>query len=180
MLQEELLKTYADMKESLDSAPESPVPFPVVKDEKLSVIGDANETQINRHDFTITFKFPVGTVEGQTESIVRKKEFKNVFITPRKSMRVISIVCRMMPFFRKIVDDNGTSKIEKYSLEEIVGLIGEHGTVFSNDMYDLVAGVLDIDDDVVDFMEPDSVLNATAQIFREYPELINEAEAFFS
>lgn len=180
MLQDELLATYADMKESLDNAPESPVPFPVVKDEKLSVIGDANETQINKHDFQIRFKFPRGAIDGQTEDIVRTKEFKNIFIAPRKSMKVISIVCRMMPFFRKVIDDSGEARIEKYSLNEILELIGEHGDVFSNDMYELVASVLDIDEEMIDFMEPDSVLDATAQIFRNYPELLNEAESFFS
>lgn len=180
MLQEELLKTYADMKEGLDEAPDSPIPFPVIKDDKMSVIGDVNKTDKNAHDFKIVFEFPVGAIEGEDKPIIREKEYKNVFISPQKRMDIVSIVCRMMPFFRKIMDEKGNITIEDYSTEEIVRLVGEHGNVFAHDMYDLVATVLGIDDEMKQFMQVGSVLPASSQIFKEYPDVINEAEAFFS
>lgn len=175
MLQDELLKTYEEIDQAIEDAPESTVPFPVVKDEKLNVVGDANETQINKKDFKIKFKFPKGSISGKDEEVVKEVEYNNIFISPRRSIEVISIMCRMMPFFHKI---DGTD-IEKYSRDEMMALVGEYGHVFARDMYDLVACVLGIDEKLYDFIEPVSAMQASVQIFREFPEVVNEAETFF-
>lgn len=178
MIQEELLSTYNEVKNGIDQAPESPVPFPVIKDEKMSVIGDANETQINDHDFKITFRLPDGVSDGQKVEggVLKEVEYKNVFITPRQSGKVVASLCKMLPFFRKIVD-NGA---EEYTQDEVVELLAEFGDEFVDDMYDLVAKVLKIDDALIDYMTPGSAMQATVQIITQYPEVVNEAEAFFS
>ena len=46
-------------------------------------------------------------------------------------------------------------------------------------MYDLVAAVLHIDDDLKEYMYPSSVFDAVSKIFMQYPELVNEADTFF-
>lgn len=178
MTQDELLKTYDEIKEGIDNAPESPVPFPVVKDDKVNVIGDANETQINKRDFKIVLKLPA-EVDGDNDGkgyTLKEVEFKDVFITPRQSAKVVSSLCRLMPFFRKI--EENTAK--EYAENEVVELLAEFGDEFVDSMYDLVAKVLKIDPSLVDFMTQASVINATVKIINDYPEVINEAEAFFS
>lgn len=177
MRQEELLTAYEEIKEGIDKAPESPVPFPVVKDEKMSVIGDANETQINKHDFKITFRLPEGVAEGQKVAggVLKEIEYKDVFITPRQSGKVVSSLCRMLPFFRKIVDKG----VGEYTQEDVQELMAEFGDEFVDDMYDLVAKVLKIDDALIDYMVPASAVAATVKIVTDYPEVVNEAEAFF-
>ena len=178
MKQEELLHAYEEIKEGIDAAPESPVPFPVVKDEKMSVIGDANETQINKHDFKITFRLPEGVSDGEKVDggVLKEVEYKNVFITPRQSGKVVSSLCKMLPFFRKIVDNGVT----EYTHDDVIELLAEFGDDFIDDMYDLVAKVLKIDDALIDYMVPASAVSATVQIVTQYPEVVNEAEAFFS
>lgn len=178
MQQDELLKAYEEIKEGIDKAPESPVPFPVIKDEKMSVIGDANETEINKHDFKITFRLPEGVAEGEKveSGVLKEIEYKDVFITPRQSGKVVSSLCRMLPFFRKIVDKG----VEDYSVDDIVEMLAEFGDDFVDDMYDLVGKVLKIDDALLDYMLPTSAVQATSQIITGYPEIVNEAEAFFS
>lgn len=178
MQQDELLKAYEEIKEGIDKAPESPVPFPVIKDEKMSVIGDANETEINKHDFKITFRLPEGVAEGEKVEggVLKEIEYKDVFITPRQSGKVVSSLCRMLPFFRKIVDKG----VEDYSVDDIVEMLAEFGDDFVDDMYDLVGKVLKIDDALLDYMLPTSAVQATSQIITGYPEIVNEAEAFFS
>lgn len=178
MQQEELFKAYEDIKEGIDNAPNSTVPFPVVKDDKMSVIGDANETQINKHDFKITFRLPEGIAEGQKVNggVLKEIEYKDVFITPRQSGKVVSSLCRMLPFFRKIVDKG----VADYTQEDIVEMLAEFGDDFVDDMYDLVGKTLKIDDALIDYMLPGSAVQATVQIVTGYPEIVNEAEAFFS
>ena len=178
MQQEELLKAYDEMKEGIDNAPESPVPFPVVKDEKMSVIGDANETQINKHDFKILFRLPEGVSDGKKVDggVIREVEYKDVFITPRQSGKVVSSLCRMLPYFRKMIG----REIEEYTRDDIVELLAECGDDFVDNMYDLVGKTLQIDDALIDYMLPSSAIEATTKIIQEYPEIVNEAEAFFS
>lgn len=178
MNQEELLHAYDEIKEGIDAAPESPVPFPVIRDEKMTVVGDANETEINKHDFKIMFRLPEGVAEGQKVAggVLKEIEYKDVFITPRQSGKVVSSLCRMLPFFRKIVDKG----VEDYTQEDIVEMMAEFGDDFVDDMYDLVGKVLKIDDALIDYMLPGSAVDATAKIVRNYPEVVNEAEAFFS
>lgn len=182
MLQEELLNTYENMKKGLDKAPESETPFPVLKDEKMYVVGDANETKINKHDFTIEFRLPEGTVEGKVEngSVIKEVEYKDVFVTPRQIAKVVSAVCKLLPFFRKIAEDNGDLSATDFTMEEYTLLLADYGSVFVDDMYILVASVLGIDERLIDYMTVPSVMKATSQIFTEYPEVLNEAENFFS
>ena len=182
MNQEELLNGYEVIKEGIDKAPESSTPFPVVKDEKLSVIGDANETQINKHDFKITFRLPDGVVEGEKVDggVLKEIEYKDVFVTPRQSGKVISSMCRMLPYFRKIVDSTKGKEAQSFSKEEIADILAEFGNEFVDTMYDLVGKTLQIDDALIDYMLPSSAMEATYKIITEYPEIVNEAEAFFS
>lgn len=182
MNQEELLKGYEEIKEGIDSAPESPTPFPVVKDEKISVIGDANETQINKHDFKITFRLPDGVADGEKVDggVLKEIEYKDVFITPRQSGKIISALCKMLPYFRKIQEKQGEKTASGYTKDEIVEMLAEFGDDFVDTMYVLVGKTLQIDDALIDYMLPSSAMTATAQIIEEYPEVVNEAEAFFS
>lgn len=185
MNQEQLLDAYKKMEQSIDAAPESPTPYPIVKDEKLHVIGDANETQINKHDFKIVFRLPEGVVDGEKTigGVLKEVEYKDVFVPPRQSGKVISSLCRMLPFFRKVVDmkgNPGEKETISFTSDEVVEMLAEFGDDFVDDMYDLVGKFLKIDDALVDYMIPESAMKATLQILNEYPEIINEAEAFFS
>lgn len=178
MQQQELFKAYEEIKEGIDNAPNSNVPFPVVKDEKMSVIGDANETQINKHDFKILFRLPEGISDGEKVEggVLKEVEYKDVFITPRQSGKVVSALCRMLPFFRKMIDKG----VGEYTHEDVVEMLAEFGDDFVDDMYDLVGKTLQIDDALIDYMMPASAVQATVKIVTEYPEIVNEAEAFFS
>ena len=137
--QEQLLDAYKKMEESIDNAPESPTPFPVVKNEKLSVIGDANETQVNKHDFTIVFRLPEGVADGEKVpgGVLKEVEYKDVFVAPRQSGKVISALCRMLPFFRKIIDtaDGGKEGVS-FTRDEVVEMLAEFGDDFVDDILD--------------------------------------------
>ncbi len=182
MRQEELLDIYENMEQGIDNAKESPTPYPIVKDEKLSVIGDANETQLNKHDFTIVFRLPEGVSDGKKVDggVLKEVEYKNVFISPRQSGKVVASLCRMLPFFRKIIETADGKEGVSYTRDEVVEMLAEFGDEFIDYMYDLVAKTLKIDDALIDYMLPESAMTATVKIIQNYPEIVNEAEAFFS
>ena len=179
MNQEELLKGYEAIKEGLDNAVDSDTPFLVVKDEKASVIGDANKTEVNKHDFTIVFKLPEGVSDGQKVDggVLKEVEYKNVFVAPRRATKVTSALCRLLPYFRKVAD-NGD--VEDYTVAEVLQMIGEWDDELIDTMYYVVSTFLDVDERLVDYMQPSSVVKAMSQIVREYPEVMNESDVFFS
>lgn len=179
MNQEELLKGYEEIKQGIDDATQSDTPFLISKDDKLSVVGDANKTEINSHDFKIVFKLPEGTTDGQKVNggVLKEIEYKDVFVAPRRATKVTSAICKLMPYFRKVAE-NGD--VEEYTPDEVINLIAEWDDEMIDTMYYVVATFLEVDDRLVDYMQPSSVLKALTQIVHNYPEVMNESDVFFS
>lgn len=163
---------YREIDEALDTSEESVVPFPVPTDDELIVAGDANRTEINRHDFTVVFSVPKG---DKYETVTR--EFKDVYITPRQAPTIQKAVTALLPFFRKANTD-GT--VTEYTEAEKVEIAKKFDQSIWDSMYQVVGVVLRIDPAVVDYMTPNSVLKALVKIIMQYPEMINEADTFFA
>lgn len=162
-------REYKDIDEGLDKAVDSVVPFPVADDE-MSVIGDANRTELNKHDFKITFKIP-----GENGYEKHVKEYNGVYITPRQQVRINRAIVALMPYFRK--PDKGD--VTTYTTEEKAEILEQFGDEIVDVMYELVAAVLKIDPVLTDYMTVESVMNAAANIIRMYPEMVNEGDTFF-
>lgn len=162
---------YERIDEGIEKASQSVIPFQVTQDDELAVVGDANKTEINKHDFTITFKIP--TDSGY---VTRNKEFKGVFLKPRHESKVVKVVTELLPFFRKV---NTDGSISTYTDEEKARIVNEFSDSLYDHMYRLVEAVLGIDEDIGDYMTQASVLQAAAQIIEMYPEMVNESDTFF-
>lgn len=161
---------YKTIDEALDSAQESVVPFPVSTEEELSVVGDANKTELNKHDFTIEFLIPQ---QGKYTSYT--KEFKDVYITPRQNVSIVKAVTTLLPFFRK----TNKGEVTEYTEAEKREIASKFDQSVYDAMYDMVSVVLKIDSELADYMTPKSVLDATVKILLSYPEMVNEADTFF-
>lgn len=164
-------KIYESIDESLEQANKSVVPFQVTKDEELAVVGDANATELNKHDFKIAFKVPTDTGYQKYE-----KEFKGIYLKPRHETRLVKFMTELLPFFRKVTGEGNVVKYEPLEREQIKGMFSEG---IYDLMYDLVATVLGIDQELKDYMTQASVAQATVQIVQLYPELVNESDTFF-
>lgn len=170
------LKEYQSIDEALDTAQESTTPFAVVNGEgELFVAGDANKTELNTHDYTITFRVPVQE-NGKTAYKRLTKEYKDVYITPRMDVQVNKMMVQLMPYFKKPLE-NG--EIGKYDLDEAKQIVNEFSDELMDTLYDTVACVLRIPQDLKEYMLPTSVMESIAKIIREYPETVNEADTFF-
>lgn len=162
---------YREIDEAIDKAQESVVPFPVQTEDELSVVGDANKTELNKHDFKITFRIPKdNTYVSKTVS------FNNVYITPRQNVSILKAFTAIMPFFRKVTKE-GT--VTEYTDEEKREIALNFDQDVFDAMYDMVAYVLRIDQELKDYMTPASVLSATVNIMQMFPEMVNEGDTFF-
>lgn len=158
----------------IKEAEKDDTPFLVASDDTLAVVGDANKTQLNKHDFEIVFRTPPEEPGGSYNNV--KKKFENVYITPRKETRVLRLITSMMPYFKGVTPEGEVRDLE--ADEKIMILQSVADEAFDH-MYDLVAFVLGIDEELKEYMTPVSVMKAALQIIEGYPEVINEADTFF-
>lgn len=170
------LEQYNEIADAFDKAEESTIPFPVVNGDGLAVVGDANETQIIKRDFTIRFTVPQEQEDGSVKYSAVNKEYKHVFIKPRQRAKVVQHIVGLRPFYDKVTADGG---VEKMTHEEKIGVLANMDDEILGHMYDLTALVLDIDKDLKDYMEPVSVIQATTAIIATYTDMVNEADVFF-
>lgn len=168
-------KEFLKIREELDNAQDSVIPFAAVHNDTVAVVGDANETEIKKNDFKITYRIPKRNEDGTIGTMTQEVEYNDVFITPRQDMKVVRLLTQLLPYFRKV--NNG--KVEEYNDNEIIEIVSGMDDEIYDLMYKLVASVLRINPELVDYMTPVSVLVAVAQIIHSYPEVAKEADTFF-
>lgn len=169
-------KDYQKIDNAIEKAQESLVPFPVVDGDELTVVGDANATEINKHDFKMRFRIPAKKEDGMTEYVRREKEYKDVFIKPRHDSKIVEMIAKLMPFFKKIREDGG---VEAMTTEEKADVLRQMDHEIMDLLYDVTAMVLGIDAELKEYMMPLDVIVAATQIIELYPETVNEADTFF-
>ncbi len=163
------------IKEGVEAAQTDTTPFLIPGDEP-TVVGDANKTQINAHDFEITFRIPQQMEDGSIKQIKKTQEYKSVYITPRMDSTVAKLLTKLMPFIYKTNED-GT--VTPYTEEEFKNITIDYSQDIMDVMYETVGTVLKINRQLWDFMLPESVETASLKIILQIPELTNEAETFF-
>lgn len=170
------IQQYEGIEEALDAAESSVTPFPVVSDDEIAVVGDANATQLNKHNFKVGFRVPVQQEDGSVKYVRREKEFKDVYITPRDDATIARMISALLPMFKKIRDDGG---LEAYTKDEQLDILRRFDGEILDRVYDTVAAVLHISDDLKPFMYPMDAIDAATQILTVFPEAVNEADTFF-
>ena len=166
---------YEEIKEGLEAAQSDTTPF-LIPDEELTVVGDANKTALNIHDFEIKFRMPQIEKDGTVKQITRTKEYKNVYITPRLDTAVVKMMTKLMPYFRKPLEDGSVTDV---TTEEATKIIEAFDDEIISVLYETVGVFLRIDPALRDYMTQDSVMTAAAKIIRQFPEVVNEADTFF-
>ncbi len=166
---------YRAIDNALDAAEESVTPFAVVTNDEIAVVGDANKTEINAHDYTMKFRVPEKKEDGSVGYKWITKEFKDVYITPRNDIKVNRMLMKLLPYYRK----NEDGELHKYTAEEAMDIVDSFSDDLLDALYDTVACVLGIDKALAPYMDMASVLKAATQIIRDYPETVNEADTFF-
>ena len=169
------LQEYNTIDEAFKEAEKDDTPFLVATEGELAVVGDANKTQKNSHDFVMKFRVPDKKEDGVQYKMVTK-EFKDVYITPRQDTKIVKMLSILIPYFKKIEKSGDVTEL---SPDERRAVFESFGDEVYDAMYDVVGSVLGIDKQLQEYMMPVDVLNATAQIITLYPEVVNEADTFF-
>lgn len=161
-----------ELREAKEKAMESDIPFPIVKGDDIAVVGDANKTELNKHDFKLTFIVPNNNDEYEAKTV----EYKDVWLKPRQAVTIQRLMTALMPLFYKINENGGLQDLSDDEMLEVVKAY--EGNVLDQ-VYHLVAVVLGVDERLVDFIEPSSALEAYRQIMKSYPDIVKASDSFF-
>ena len=194
----------AKISKAMDKAREDTTPFAVYdpKSDEMAVYGDANKTEKKSMDVNITFRFNKAEFEElgfpkdmETEIIGNNvqfsAEFKDVSINPRNNSKLIEYMLSIIPFFENLSDNwNGLhdekemteNEKAKVNIERRIAMyraFNESSDEAQLAMYNLVATLCGIPDNLAAHMLSNNVIEAVGEIFYTYPELVNEAETLF-
>ena len=168
---------YMGIKAALDKAEETVIPFPVVNDDELAVIGDANQTELRKFEYEITFEKP-GYKDGELTGDVdiQTKKYENIFVKPRMNGRIVKLLSSMLPYFYKLDEDG--NQVE-YTKLEMIQIFGQLDDSILDRMYELVAVILNIPATDIDYMTTSSVLSTVTKFIEDNPNTAREAQLFF-
>lgn len=180
-----------ELKGAVEKAREDDTPYIGIKDDELHILGDPNKTEVKAADYVVHFAFPntdewraransMGDEIGKTTEdgryFLSKRTYKNVYLTPRRMGAVVSALAQIESFLYKIMD-NG--EIKEMSYDEMVSLLTVMNGELSDATYEVVATVLRIPYDEMEWMLPANTMENAVKIARNNPSAVNEADLFF-
>ena len=164
-------------------------PYIGIVDNSVNVNGDPNKTEIKPADYRVLFAFPDNDffrkrIEAVGDKIIRRQDgylvveriYKGVYLTPRKMSDAVTAGAVIESFLNKITVDG---EVKAMSYDELKGVIVDNYTELKDSAYDLVAGVLRMDEAEAEWMLPMNAVENAIQIAMNNPALVNESNFFF-
>ena len=180
-----------ELKGAIEKAREDDTPYIGIKDDEIHVLGDPNKTEIKAADYVVHFAFPnteewrnraeglgdkIGKTTDDGRYFLATREYKNVYLSPRRMGAVVTTLAQVESFLYKIMD-NG--EIKDLSYDEMVSLATVMNGELSDATYELVATVLRIPYEEMEWMLPLNTIENAVTIAVNNPSAVNEADLFF-
>lgn len=182
MTEQDLMKIQEVMRE----AEKNDTPFAVIDgDGGVSVVGDANKTELKKYSYTVKFRVPsqFASMLHGGESIVGGKYtvakivYPDVYISPRKDIILLNCLNDLKGFLVEVLPDGETKDRRVDELAKIV-MSNITNKVILNAMYEFVGTAIGVSDALIPMMTYDSVFENFTQLISDFPELINEQDFF--
>ena len=180
-----------ELKGAVEKAREDDTPYIGIKDDELHILGDPNKTEVKAADYVVHFAFPntdewkaransMGDEIGKTTEdgryFLAKRVYKNVYLSPRRMGAVVATLAQIESFLYKVTD-NG--EIKELSYDEMMSVITVMNGDLSDATYELVATVLRIPYEEMEWMLPMNTVENAVKIAVNNPSAVNEADLFF-
>lgn len=185
------IEQLGELKGAIEKAREDDTPYIGIKDDELHILGDPNKTEVKSADYVVHFAFP-NTEEWRARAnsmgdeidkttddgryFLAIRHYKNVYLSPRRMGAVVSTLAQIESFLYKVTD-NG--EIKELSYEEMLSLMTVMNGELSDATYDLVATVLRIPYEEMEWMLPLNTVENAVKIALNNPSAVNEADLFF-
>lgn len=180
-----------ELKGAIEKAREDDTPYIGIKDDELHILGDPNKTEVKAADYVVHFAFPnteewksransmgdeIGKTTDDGRYFLATRRYKDVYLSPRRMGAVVTTLAQIESFLYKITD-NG--EIKEMNYDEMVSLMTVMNGELSDATYELVATVLRIPYDEMEWMLPLNTMENAVKIAVNNPSAVNEADLFF-
>lgn len=185
------IEQLGELKEAVEKAREDDTPYIGIKDDELHILGDPNKTEVKSADYVVHFAFPnteewmakakangdeIGKTTDDGRYFLCTRTYKSVYLSPRRMGAVVTTLAEIESFLYKIMD-NG--EIKEMSYDEMVSLMSVMNGELSDATYELVATVLRIPYEEMEWMLPLNTMENAVKIAINNPSAVNEADLFF-
>ena len=180
-----------ELKGAIEKAREDDTPYIGIKDDELHVLGNPNKTEIKPADYVVLFAFPntkewraraeavgdkIGKISEDGRYFLAERTYKDVYLTPRRMGATVSTLAQIEQFLFKTTD-NG--EIKELTYDEMMSLMTVMNGELSDATYELVATVLRVPFDEMEWMLPLNTIQNAVKIAYNNPSAVNEADLFF-
>ena len=176
---------FEEIKRTLDDAENDTTPYAVVANDEVGIVGDANNTEAKKGEYTIRFGFPnteewrkqidPNEIFKETENYIGvKRTFKSVFVSPRRHSTVLTAFTELYAFFNYITEDGEVRDLTEDEIPMALKILDENADA----VYNAVATIIGISPEVSEWMLQTDVTYTLLKIINDFPEIINEADFF--
>lgn len=185
------IEQLGELKGAIEKAREDDTPYIGIKDDELHILGDPNKTEVKSADYVVHFAFP-NTEEWRARAnsmgdeidkttddgryFLAKRTYKNVYLSPRRMGAVVATLAQIESFLYKITE-NG--EIKELNNDEMMAIMTVMNGELSDATYELVATVLRIPYEEMEWMLPLNTVENAVKIALNNPSAVNEADLFF-
>ena len=191
------LDEYKRIKKLIDEAEKDETPYASVQEDSIAVVGDANKTEMNEHNFTMRFIMPdneetdqwiadnkddnsIKQISRENGRVTIDWRYKNVFIKPRIMPKLLTVSAKWFSLFYKTdINDKYEFRFTDYGIQDVITLLDEMTDEQVDSIYQTVATILGVPTQYTDNMSFEYVLNVFGKLPEYYPELMNELYDFF-
>lgn len=176
---------YMKLQRARDFALQDDTPFAVVANDEIHVAGDANKTEVKKHNYVMGFFFPIewkprfnpkDILKESANYFMVEIEYKDVMITPRNHVDAITALVELEPFFNKVLENGDVKELTTEDIKDILRYMNEEMRIA---LYRAVGAILRVDKSIEDYMSILDVIMVAGFIMRDFPEAINEANSLF-
>ena len=185
------IEQLGELKGAIEKAREDDTPYIGIKDDELHILGDPNKTEVKSADYVVHFAFPnteewrnraksmgdeIGKSTEDGRYFLAKRTYKNVYLSPRRMGAVVATLAQIESFLYKITE-NG--EIKELNNDEMMAIMTVMNGELSDATYELVATVLRIPYEEMEWMLPLNTVENAVKIALNNPSAVNEADLFF-
>lgn len=178
-------------KGAIEEARKDETPYIGIKDDELHVLGDPNKTEIKPADYTVSFSFPntkewrdrckangdeIGETTKDERYFFATRKYGNVYLSPRRIGAVVSILACIESLLYKITENGDLKELTREEMHSVLQTL--NGQML-DEVYELVATVLRIPFDEMEWLLPLNTCMVAVQIAYNNPSPVNEADLFF-
>lgn len=177
--------------QAIKDARKDDTPYIGIKDEELHVLGNPNKTEIKPADYVVRFAFPnteewraraknngdeIGGTTKDGRYFLATRKYGNVYLSPRRMGAAVSLLAEIEQFLYKMTEDGKVKELTYNETKDVLSMLNGE---LSDIAYELVATVLRIPYDEVEWMLPLNAVENAAKVAYNNPAAVNEADLFF-